>query len=257
MAERKALSKKIRFEVLKRDKFTCQYCGRMSPDVILEVDHIKPVSKGGTNDIMNLITSCRECNSGKSNIELSDDTTLMKQQEQIKEIAERKEQLEMMLEWRESLNNLDEECIDAVDDIFRNKTEWHISEHGRKKVKKWLKDFSLTEIMDAAEIAIDSYYDGTEQSWNKAFNKVSGICYVKRNQINNPQMYYTNYTIKALSNKGFYLNKAQIKLYIQEYVKTIDDFELLKVAIKESQNWTDFKSIALTLIGGDFVERWL
>ena len=40
MGQRKTLSKKIRFEVFKRDKFTCQYCGRMSPDVILEVDHI-------------------------------------------------------------------------------------------------------------------------------------------------------------------------------------------------------------------------
>ena len=48
---RKPLSKKIRFEVFKRDKFTCQYCGRMSPDVILEVDHIEPVAEGGDNEI--------------------------------------------------------------------------------------------------------------------------------------------------------------------------------------------------------------
>ena len=39
MAERKPLSKKIRFEVFKRDAFTCQYCGQMAPDVLLEVDH--------------------------------------------------------------------------------------------------------------------------------------------------------------------------------------------------------------------------
>lgn len=62
---RKGLSKKIRFEVFKRDQFTCQYCGKKAPDVILHVDHIQPVSKGGTNDLLNLITSCQDCNLGK------------------------------------------------------------------------------------------------------------------------------------------------------------------------------------------------
>ena len=66
---RKPLSKKIRFEVFKRDKFTCQYCGRMSPDVILEVDHIEPVAEGGDNEITNLITSCRDCNRGREKLE--------------------------------------------------------------------------------------------------------------------------------------------------------------------------------------------
>ena len=69
---RKPLSKKIRFEVFKRDKFTCQYCGRMSPDVILEVDHIEPVAEGGDNEITNLITSCRDCNRGKGNMTMDD-----------------------------------------------------------------------------------------------------------------------------------------------------------------------------------------
>lgn len=63
--ERIAISKKVRFEVFKRDGFKCQYCGRSAPDVILHVDHINPVSNGGNNDIMNLVTSCSECNLGK------------------------------------------------------------------------------------------------------------------------------------------------------------------------------------------------
>ena len=70
MAERKALSKKTRFEIFKRDLFTCQYCGATPPDVVLEVDHIMPVAGGGTNDEMNLITSCVDCNRGKGKREL-------------------------------------------------------------------------------------------------------------------------------------------------------------------------------------------
>jgi len=39
----------------------------MAPDVELQVDHIYPVSKGGTNSLDNLVAACVECNSGKSN----------------------------------------------------------------------------------------------------------------------------------------------------------------------------------------------
>ncbi len=90
MSERKAISKKLRFEVFKRDNFTCQYCGRMAPDVILEVDHINPVKNKGTNDILNLVTSCKDCNRGKGARKLSESDTLKKQQQQLKEIIEKR-----------------------------------------------------------------------------------------------------------------------------------------------------------------------
>lgn len=65
MSNRKTLSKGLRFDIFKRDGFICQYCGQRPPDVVLEVDHITPVARGGTNDNMNLITSCEDCNRGK------------------------------------------------------------------------------------------------------------------------------------------------------------------------------------------------
>lgn len=63
--QRALVTPKIRFEVLKRDNFTCQYCGAHGEGVVLEVDHIIPISKGGTSDIGNLITACFDCNRGK------------------------------------------------------------------------------------------------------------------------------------------------------------------------------------------------
>lgn len=61
----------LRFKILSRDNFTCKYCGR-SPRhddaVVLHVDHVTPLSRGGTWDESNLITSCRECNLGKKDI---------------------------------------------------------------------------------------------------------------------------------------------------------------------------------------------
>ena len=67
-----ALSKKTRFEVFKRDGFTCQYCGKTPPTVILEVDHIDPKSNGGSDNTINLITACFDCNRGKSDCKLGD-----------------------------------------------------------------------------------------------------------------------------------------------------------------------------------------
>lgn len=66
------VTKRTRFEVFKRDNFTCRYCGKSSPQVILEVDHIIATAKGGTDDPMNLATSCWDCNRGKSDVPLSD-----------------------------------------------------------------------------------------------------------------------------------------------------------------------------------------
>lgn len=67
-----AVPKRVRFEVFKRDGFSCQYCGAHPPSVILHLDHINPVAHGGKNDIDNLITACEPCNLGKSDKLLSD-----------------------------------------------------------------------------------------------------------------------------------------------------------------------------------------
>ena len=100
MAKRKGISKKVRFEVFKRDSFKCQYCGAEAPDTVLQVDHINPVSKGGTNGLTNLVTSCQPCNAGKSDRTLDDSTAVEKSKRQLDALQERREQLEMMMKWQ-------------------------------------------------------------------------------------------------------------------------------------------------------------
>lgn len=88
-----SISPRLRFEVLKRDDFTCAYCGRKSPDVVLEVDHIVPKCAGGGDDIMNLVASCWECNHGKAGVPL--ETVVVGEDPHAKaiEILERERQL--------------------------------------------------------------------------------------------------------------------------------------------------------------------
>lgn len=63
-----AVSKRLRFEILRRDEHKCKHCGRTPPEVVLEVDHVVPVTLGGSDDPSNLVAACRDCNGGKSSI---------------------------------------------------------------------------------------------------------------------------------------------------------------------------------------------
>lgn len=59
------MSAKLRHEVFKRDNYRCRECGMTNKETILHVDHINPVSKGGTDDLKNLQTLCKTCNLAK------------------------------------------------------------------------------------------------------------------------------------------------------------------------------------------------
>lgn len=63
-----SLSKRLRFEILTRDNFTCRYCGGQPPDVKLTVDHVLPAALGGSDDPSNLCAACADCNAGKSSV---------------------------------------------------------------------------------------------------------------------------------------------------------------------------------------------
>ncbi len=63
-----------RFAILQRDNFRCQYCGKTPKDDIkLEVDHIVPLCKDGTDTDDNLITACFDCNRSKAGNRLNYD----------------------------------------------------------------------------------------------------------------------------------------------------------------------------------------
>ena len=66
--KRKPIKASLRFKILERDKFRCQACGASAANgADLHIDHILPVSRGGTNDESNLRVLCSECNIGRGN----------------------------------------------------------------------------------------------------------------------------------------------------------------------------------------------
>lgn len=176
--KRISIPKKTRFEVFKRDNFTCQYCGRKSPEVVLEIDHINPVSKGGTNNIMNLVTSCFDCNRGKGKTTLKDSSEITIQRKQLELLNKRREQIEMIAMWREELLSIQKKEVDYIDDYFMSVTGYHLSKHGRKTCSDRIKKYGFQEVFDCLIYSIDKYYDGNStRSAITAWDKTGGVCY--------------------------------------------------------------------------------
>lgn len=191
---RKALSKKIRFEVFKRDSFTCQYCGKSAPDVVLNADHIVPVVEGGDSGILNLVTSCFDCNSGKGKRVLSDQAVVTKQMDQIKTLNERKNQIEMIALWRAGLANLENAKLEAV----RSAINLHLNpinkcindEFLRTDIKAALSKYGLDEVLVSIEKSANQYLKDLKSSEHrdKYLTMIPRICYWSKHEKENPEI---------------------------------------------------------------------
>jgi 5-methylcytosine-specific restriction endonuclease McrA len=70
LLQRVARRKAVRFSrmnVLARDNWTCQYCGRRFPTRELNYDHVIPRSQGGKTGWENIVSACYGCNDRKAN----------------------------------------------------------------------------------------------------------------------------------------------------------------------------------------------
>ena len=70
-SEGRKVSARTRFEIFKRDGFSCVYCGTTPLQKPLHVDHVVPWAEGGTGKASNLVTACADCNLGKADVPLA------------------------------------------------------------------------------------------------------------------------------------------------------------------------------------------
>lgn len=152
MAERKPISTRTRFEVFKRDKFTCQYCGATPPSVILHVDHIIAVSKGGSNAKTNLATSCQACNLGKSNVSLQNIPKSLA--DQADEIKEREKQLKAFRKIiQDHEDRVTEDAWSVIHALYGDQCN-QINRIYMSSIRKFLSLMPLHEMINAAESSL-------------------------------------------------------------------------------------------------------
>ncbi|WP_395504748.1 HNH endonuclease [Ectopseudomonas hydrolytica] len=248
MSTRQPIRKSVRFEVFKRDNFTCQYCGAKAPDVILHVDHINPVSKGGDNEIINLVTACQPCNLGKSDRVLSDSSSIDRQRAQLEGLNERREQLEMMLAWRDELQSFGDATVDLVAERIVARMPGHsINEHGRSLIRNWLKKFSVEEILDALDVAADKMSASPDQEEvNECFDAIPRICVTRRLPEAKQKMLYA----RGILRRRIYVNHSIVMPLMANAIEAGLDVEELIEFSKTVKNWTEFRSAMEEIANG-------
>lgn len=263
MVRRQTVSKKLQFEVFKRDKFTCQCCGRKAPDVILNVCHINPISMGGENSLLNLITNCVDCNNGKRDKILDDKSFIEKRRLQSELLQEQREQIALMFEWQKSLSNLEDDTVNLIVEYVENKiSPYSLNESGKRSVRKWINDFSVNEILDAIEEAAKTYlkYDKEKlqiDSVELFISKISGIIVVK----NMPPIKQKIAYIKGIARNRFsYWDDKKGAMIINNYVEALEEYGWTEVQItndletevipktKGANSWSEWR---------DIIEDWI
>lgn len=245
---RKVIPNGVRFDVFKRDKFTCQYCGKSAPEVVLNCDHIHPVKEGGTSDPLNLITSCFDCNSGKGAKTLSDSTAIDRQSAQLAQLEERRQQIDMMLEWRKELGGMAADAFRSVLDAcdrggFKPSPETH------PKLRAILKKYGLSAALVAIDESFDTYLvDGELESWEKAYSKISVFANLTAMSVDKPYMRKVLYIQGILRNRFgvFKVWKLLEYLHLQGY--SLDGIE---AGSKDCPSFNSFLSVCDRSLAAD------
>jgi len=157
------MTKKLRFGVFKRDGFQCQYCGKKPPEIVLEVDHINPLSKNGTDDIDNLITACFACNRGKGSESLQTIPTTVTDKLQIAQ--EREEQLKAYNRFLMQKENRIKKDIEELNSTFSSLFPGKEFSDGFKiSIKKFLEYLPKQKLLDHLSLAYLRLPDEPEQA---------------------------------------------------------------------------------------------
>jgi hypothetical protein len=251
---RKRISKTTRFEVFKRDLFTCQYCGRKAPDVILQADHLVAVANGGGNDLLNLITSCIDCNQGKGCRPLDDKSLVVRQRKALEEEGARVEQAVMLAEWSRSLAKADETIAEQLASYINDRFQCSINANGMQRIRKWLARYPVPLLLECAEICHKQYVtfgpDG-KPDWEsvcKALDYIPRVAAVKSDP--DPNRAKIAYIAGILKNRLHYFGARQYRELVEAFIDAEGCLDDLQEWAKECRNWTGFKQMVNGYVQG-------
>lgn len=122
---------RVRFLVLRRDNWTCRYCGaKASGDTPIEVDHKQPRSAGGTDDLWNLVAACFRCNRGKGELPLDPAAKETRKKSDEWFLVRAENEYGCELARRQDLGDSDEILPDSFDPLYeRSNLRWLFSNY--------------------------------------------------------------------------------------------------------------------------------
>ena len=232
---RQHIPKGLRHAVFKRDGYRCQECFRGREDgVKLEIDHIIPVAKGGTNEIDNLQTLCMECNRNKHTNEwIAGETDLTILENEYSKLLNQKREYEEkldiaiteddkidcrfnILKIKETLNKVRAK----IDELYLKKAELERQQEKREKKDKLFKKLYIT------------FTDPQLKLLHEEFNNVPySRDELLRYLVDNYSEYEINNLIKRLEEKYEFSKKLYSTLKSNELELLYDNFRFVDRSI--------------------------
>ena len=171
-----AITKRLRFEVFKRDGFQCQYCGKKSPQVVLELDHIIPKKEGGGENPENLTTACFDCNRGKGKELLENFKEGTDPTEQAILLLERERQLkEYNVVLKEVRQRKNRDMV-VISKYWDKKLNTNICWYPSGLIRRALDFISREQALEAIDICQSGYQKWGDKSWGESIRSYfSGI----------------------------------------------------------------------------------
>ena len=172
-----SVTKRTRYEVLRRDGHKCRYCGLEASETELTVDHVIPVSLGGADTPDNLVAACRDCNAGKASsnpdAELVEDVEALALRYRNAMIAVAKQRREQ----KATIDRIVGTFWDAWAEVFGSDTLAH---NWRTSIERFLiNGLSLDDLLGFIDVT-----DNAEPWRGKEFRYFCGCCWteIKRRQ---------------------------------------------------------------------------
>ncbi|MGA2774931.1 MAG: HNH endonuclease signature motif containing protein [Candidatus Omnitrophota bacterium] len=243
------MNKKLRFEVFKRDNFTCKYCGRIPPVAILEVDHIIPVCEGGKEDMSNYVTSCFDCNKGKGKVLLSKIGSKIDYSEENAKLEEGRLQLE---EYRKFLKQVTKSLEKQVEEVnsywnLKDNYKFSLSESGKVSIRKFLKFLPPEKIKEAIEIACNKFPKITKENVEKRFSYMCGILHNWKAELTGDTSHKdTREVINYWNRKRPQDWKEASEGFIGQLLKQYDVTTIkycIDTVVKEQRGWATFDAV--------------
>jgi hypothetical protein len=250
------LTPSIQRLILERDEFTCTECRRQVPKVLLFIDRIlSPESEEALGDVPEedkYTCLCEECyKQAHSHLQIKAATRT----------AERRRQLEMLVEWRRENKGLESDTTSYLIDYINGKIEpYSLSKQGTQNVRKAIRKSNFTTALDAIDetflhyVTFDNGEDINQASVNTFINKIGGYLYINSLPPVEQEMYHVLNCCKVRFN---YWDQKKAKGFLQDYVNALREqgwdeeriLEDLKTELRrvsnDSKNWSEWKEIVL------------
>lgn len=244
--------------ILERDEFTCTECRRQVPKVLLFIDRIlSPESEEALGDVPEedkYTCLCEECyKQAHSHLQIKAATRT----------AERRKQLEMMVEWRRENKSLASDTNAYLIDYINGKIEpYSLTKQGTQNVRKAIRKSNFTTALDAIDETFDHYitYDNGEDinkaSVDEFISKIGGYLYINSLPPVEKEMYHILNSCKA---RFRWWDQQIAKNLVLNYIdalreqgwsedRILEDLKTeLRRASNEQRNWSQWT---------DLMEKW-